>query len=148
MAEKHKVKIAAYVILERDGKILMARRFNTGYADGQYQMPSGHVEANEYPAEAAVREAKEEVGVDIDGNNLEFIHASYRLNQVDGAGDYVDFFFKSAKWSGDPYNAEPNKCDGLIWVPIDELPNNTVPVIKEVIQYIRNGVPLSQLGRL
>ena len=148
MEIKHKARLAAFAILERDGKILLARRFNTGYADGQYQMPSGHVELNEYPIEAAAREAKEEVGVDINIKDLEFVHTSYRINQKDEAGDYVDFFFKTTKWSGEPSNMEPEKCDELIWVPITELPPNTVPVIKEVISYILKGIPFSQIGRV
>lgn len=147
MAEKHKARLASFAILERDGNMLLARRFNTGYADGLYQMPSGHIEENEYPVEAAAREAKEEVGVDIDIADLAFVHASYRINQNDDAGDYVDFFFKTSKWSGDPFNAEPEKCDGLIWVPMNELPSNTVPVIKEVVARILNNEPFSEIGR-
>lgn len=145
--EKHKARLAAYVLLERDGQILMARRYNTGYADGQYQMPSGHIEKDEYPVEAAIREAKEEVGVDIAPEDLVCVHASYRINQLTQAGDYVDFFFKASRWSGEPRNAEPEKCDEIIWVPIDTLPENTVPVIKEVIWYIVKGLPFSQIGR-
>ncbi len=145
--EKHKARLASFVILERDGKILLTRRFNTGYADGQYQMPSGHVELNEYPIEAAIREAKEEVGVDIDMQDLEFVHASYRINQADASGDYVDFFFKTTKWTGEPVNAEPEKCDELMWVSLTELPANTVLAVREVIESIRKGIPFSQIGR-
>lgn len=148
MKIRHTTKIASFAILERDGQILLARRCNTGYADGLYQMPSGHVEADEYPVEAAAREAKEEVGVDIAVRDLEFVHASYRINKVDGAGDYVDFFFKTNKWSGEPTNQEPEKCDELAWFSIHKLPENTVPVIKEVIAYIRDGKPFSEVGRL
>lgn len=145
--EKHKARLAAFAIVERDGKILLARRFNTGYADGLYQMPSGHIEADEYPVEAAAREAKEEVGIDIDISDLEFVHASYRINHTDSAGDYIDFFFKATKWRGEPFNAEPEKCDEIIWVPITKLPVNTVPVIREVIEYIIKKIPFSQIGR-
>lgn len=133
--------------MERDGKILLARRFKTGYMDGFYQMPSGHIEANEYPSEAAIREAKEEVGVGIKHEDLEFVHASYRINTVDDVGDYVDFFFRTEKWEGEPTNTEPEKCDGLLWVPIDDLPENTVEVVKEAISYIRKNLPFSEIGR-
>jgi 8-oxo-dGTP diphosphatase len=148
MKIRHTAKLASFAILERDGKILLARRFNTGYADGQYQMPSGHVDKGEYPVEAAAREAKEEVGVDIAIEDLMFVHASYRINKVDDAGDYVDFFFKTAKWSGEVINAEPEKCDKLVWVSMSDLPENTVPVIKQVIEYIKKGIPFSEVGRL
>ena len=145
--DKHTARLASFVILERDGKILLTRRYNTSYADGHYQMPSGHVEANEYPTEAAVRETKEEVGVDIDIENLEFLHTSYRINTTDGAGDYVDFFFKATKWSGEPVNAEPEKCDELLWVAMNDLPENTVPVVRQVLEYIQKGIPFSEIGR-
>ncbi len=140
-------RLASFVILEREGKILLARRFNTGYMDGKYQMPSGHVEANEYPAEAAAREAKEEIGVDIALHDLEFVHSSYRINTVDDSGDYVDFFFRASKWSGELVNAEPEKCDELIWVPATDLPENTVDVIKQVMKYIERGIVFSEIGR-
>jgi mutator protein MutT len=147
MSDKHTARLASFVILERDGKILLSRRFNTGYADGLYQMPSGHVEAHEYPIEAAVREAKEEVGVDIDVADLTFVHTSFRITN-DDVGDYVDLFFKTSKWEGEPFNAEPDKCDELLWVPMTDLPENTVPVVREVIKRILAGEPFSEIGRV
>ena len=147
MAEKHKARLASFVIFERDGKILMARRANTGYSDGMYQMPSGHIEANEYPIEAAIREAKEETGVDLKLEDLELVHVSYRINTYDTAGDYVDFFFKTTKWKGELIIAEPDKCDELLWVVPDALPENTVGVVKEAMTHIRAGRPFSSIGR-
>ncbi len=144
---KHRARLAAYIILEQDGKVLLARRFNTGYADGMYQMPAGHVEANEYPSEAAVREAKEELGIDIAPEDLEFVHASYRINTVDDVGDYVDFFFRAKKWSGEPVNAEPEKCDEILWVPIDNVSGNTVEIFKEILEYLKKEALFSEIGR-
>ena len=147
MSEKHKARLASFVIFEHDGKILLARRFNTGYSDGFYQMPSGHVEEHEYPSEAAIREMKEEVGVDIEPKDLIPIHISHRIN-TNSAGDYVDFFFKTSKWSGEIRIAEPDKCDELIWVAMDDLPENTVPVIREVVAHILENQSYSEIGRL
>lgn len=147
MAEKHKAKLASFIILEREGMILLARRFNTGYADGMYQMPSGHVELDEYPSEAAIREAKEEVGVIIDPKDVEFVHSSFRINRDDSAGDYVDFFFRASAWKGEPFNAEPEKCDDVRWFPINGLPENVIPVVREIIGLILKNEPFSQVGR-
>lgn len=147
MRERHTANLASYLILERDGKILMMLRANTGYMDGMYQMPSGHIEQNEYPMETMIREAKEEVGIDLKPEDLEFIHTCYRINKGDATSDWINFYFKATKWKGEVVNAEPEKCDGLLWVPMDALPENTVDVVKQAVEHIRKGLPLSQIGR-
>ncbi len=84
--------------------------------------------------------------MDIDPEDLRFLHASYRVN-TDKAGDYVDFFFATNKWNGDIVNADPEKCDELIWVSLDQLPDNTVPAIKEAVAFILHNTPFSENGR-
>ncbi len=61
--ERNKAVTAVYLILKREGKILIARRCNTGYQDGNYQLPAGHVDAGELPTEAMIREGNEEIGI-------------------------------------------------------------------------------------
>lgn len=136
--------MASFAILERDGKILLGRRINTGYADGKYQMPAGHTEVGEYPKAAALREAMEEVGVEIAPEDAEFVHISHRLNEVDDVGDYVDFFFLVKKWKGEPNICEPDKCDDLVWAPWDDLPPDTIESIREILGYIRQGITYSE----
>ncbi|HEX4662734.1 MAG TPA: NUDIX domain-containing protein, partial [Candidatus Saccharimonadales bacterium] len=77
--DRFKVVPAVYIILERDNKILLLRRFNTGYEDGNYTMPSGHLDGGESATTAAVREAMEEAGVTIKSQDLELAHAMYYL---------------------------------------------------------------------
>ena len=55
--ERLKLKIAVYIILIKDGKILLGRRFNTGWQDGNYGLPSGHLEPEESMMEALLRES-------------------------------------------------------------------------------------------
>lgn len=145
MAEKHKVRVAAFVILEREGKILLARRFQTGYADGHYQMPSGHVEAGELPSDAAIREAKEEIGVTINPADLEWVHTVYRINETDRVSDYVDFFFRATTWEGEPSICEPEKCDDLLWSSVDALPDSTIQTIKHTLARIGQGIRFSEV---
>ncbi|MDZ8089199.1 MAG: NUDIX domain-containing protein [Nostoc sp. DedQUE12b] len=56
---------ASYLILIKDEKILLIRRFNTGYEDGKYSVVAGLGDGNETFVQAVVREAKEEVGIDL-----------------------------------------------------------------------------------
>ena len=39
--------VAVYLLLIRDGQILLLRRYNTGYEDGNYGVIAGHVERDE-----------------------------------------------------------------------------------------------------
>lgn len=145
MNQKHTAIPAAFVILEReDGKILFLRRHETGYMDGHLQMPSGHIEAHELPSAGALRETLEEVGVAIKPENLELAHISYRA-KVGEHVDRVDFFFRTKIWAGEPVNAEPNRCSELVWASLDALPEDVVPVIREVLGHIGRGALFSEI---
>ena len=58
----------------------------------------------------------------------------------------LDFFFEPAAWTGEPTNMEPGKCDDLRWFPLDALPDNTIPYIREAIRCYREGVGYSEWG--
>ncbi|GEM_PF-582176 len=143
--ERNKAVPAVYLILERsDGCVLFMRRCNTGYQDGKYSLPSGHIEDGELPKAAMIREAKEEIGIDIAEDDLEFAHASYRPKH-DETGNRVDLFFSTAKWSGEIINAEPDKCDELQWMDPDGLSWTTLPHVRRIIEDIWDGITYSEL---
>ncbi len=54
----------AIVVLDRDGRILMGRR-NSSYCGGMWCIPCGYVEYDEDVFDAAMREFKEETGLDV-----------------------------------------------------------------------------------
>jgi len=144
--ERNKAVPAVYLILERDdGCILLMRRCNTGYQDGNYNLPSGHVEDGELPKAAMVREAKEEIGIDVTEDDLEFVHASYRPKH-DETGNRVDLFFCTKIWSGQVINAEPDKCDDLKWMDPDDLPANMTPHVRRIIEDIWEGIMYSEIN--
>ena len=144
MKKRNKAVPAVYIILEKAGKILLARRCNTGYQDGNYNVPSGHVEEGEYPKAAIIREAKEEINIDLVEDDLEFVHASYRLPH-DETGNRVDLFFRASHWSGELMNAEPYKCDDLRWFDPYDLPENMTPHVAAIIGYIQKKIIYSEL---
>ncbi len=114
----------------KDNKILLLRRFNTGWMDGYYSLVAGHLDGNESVTEAMKREAKEEALIDID--ELDLIPATV-LHRKCPDVEYIDFFFVITKWQGEISIGEPEKCDLLDWYSIDDLPEKTLPYIKEAI---------------
>lgn len=56
--------IALAIILHpTEARVLLARRLQTAHLGGFWEFPGGKIEAGETPAEAAIREAREEVGL-------------------------------------------------------------------------------------
>ncbi len=133
---------ASYLLLEKDGKYLLGKR-KGGWMEGYYGIPSGHLEDGETPTEAAIRETKEEIGVDIDPKDLEMRHVLYR-NSTDRI--YVDFFFTCKKWTGEPKIMEPNKCSELTWFQKDTLPKNIQPYLPAVFNHIQTNKIYSEYG--
>jgi 8-oxo-dGTP diphosphatase len=55
---------SCYTLIREGDKALFVLRENTGYMDGKYSLPAGHVEAGESFIQAAIRETFEEVGLE------------------------------------------------------------------------------------
>lgn len=134
---------ASYLVLLDGGRILLARRFNTGYGDGNYSMIAGHLDGDETFMECIVREAKEEADVDVKPEDLEVVHVMHR--KVHG-NERIDVFIAAKEWSGRPKIMEPDKCDDMGWFRIDSLPKNTIPYVKQAIECIRNKKIYSENG--
>jgi ADP-ribose pyrophosphatase YjhB (NUDIX family) len=140
--QRFKLILSIYLILVKNGKVLLLRRQNTGYQDGKYGLPSGHADGEETARAATAREAKEEAGLDINPDDLKCVHFMHRIED----DERVDAFFTTEKWQGEPKNMEPEKCDDLGWFPLDDLPPNTIPYIKQVIEDSQKGIFYSESG--
>lgn len=143
--EKYRSLTAVYVMMQNPkGEILLLRRANTGYRDGYYDMPAGHLEADESLKQAAVREVKEEAGVVVSTEDLEFIELLHRRSE--GNRDYLDVFFRVKKWVGEPGIMESEKCDDLIWVSPSALPDMIVPHQRVVLEDLAKGQKFLEIG--
>jgi len=145
--ERNKVVPASYLVLRKDGKILLLRRFNTGYEDGNYSVVAGHVDAGETFTSTIVRESKEEAGIDVDPADLRVVHVMHRdSGESDGLNERVDVFLEANAWQGEIENKEPHKCDDLSWFDMTDLPENVIPCIRKAVECIRDGVFYSEYG--
>lgn len=131
MSERFRVVPAAYVVLlrHREGReeVLLQLRQGTGFMDGRWACgAAGHVEAGESVLQAAAREAREELGIEV--LDLEPLTSMHRTGATGRAVDErVDWFFGCRRWHGDPALQEPDKAGGLRWWPVDDLPPAVVP---------------------
>lgn len=134
--------VTVHLLFIRENQILLARRFNTGYRDGEYSLPAGHLDGDETIIAAGIREAKEEAGVMLESNDMTFSSVMHRIE----GDERVDFFVQVHKWGGEIVNAEPDKCDELRWVDVSALPNNTIPYVQRAISNHLNGITFDEFG--
>jgi 8-oxo-dGTP pyrophosphatase MutT (NUDIX family) len=144
---RFRVVPAAYVFLRRparDGgadEVLLQLRQGTGFMDGHWAAgAAGHVEAGESVIEAAVREAREELGVTLDAADLRPLTAMHR-GQPGGPAleQRIDVFFEVRRWAGEPHTEERTKSAGLHWYALDALPEPVVPHERRVLEALAAG---------
>lgn len=105
---------ATLVFVVRDGEILLIRKLR-GLGRGKINGPGGRLEGGESPLECAVREAREELGIE----PRRVAEAGELLFQfVDGYSIHVTVF-RAADLVGHPVATEEAVP---LWTPVEEIP--------------------------
>jgi len=145
--ERPRLIPTAYLVLVRENRILLSRRYNTGFMDGMYSFPAGHLGGDEETiSQAMIREAGEEIGIEIASADLELVHVMHRKQREPTDERRINLFFAAKKWEGEPRIMEPDKCDDLQWFELDNLPDNTIPYVRQAISCFRKNVKYSEYG--
>lgn len=114
------------IIVDNDNKILLQKRKGSKLWPGYYALPAGHIDEGENQYDALVREAKEELDIEINPKDIINSYVVLRRNffEIDGKKlePYIDYYFEILKYKGIPKIIELNKCEELIWSNIDALP--------------------------
>jgi len=85
--KRFKIIPSSYVILIKNNKILLSRRFNTGFRDGYYGLVAGHGERAESFSKSIIREAKEEANISlIPESNATYLARSAKNAKLDFYG--------------------------------------------------------------
>jgi len=126
------IPTGVHVVLERNGEVLMMRRAGTGFFDGLYSLPGGHVEPGESLRAAAVRELSEETGVRVRPDTLEMLGVVHRLSDT----NRIDFFLGAPVWQGEPLIRERDKCDAMGWFGRHALPDSTVDYVRAALSRV------------
>ncbi|MEO7000453.1 MAG: NUDIX domain-containing protein [Ktedonobacterales bacterium] len=120
---------AVHVFLVNGGHVLLLRRVNTGYEDGNYSVIAGHLDGGEEVIAAALREAREEAGITLAPEAMRVVGVMHRHSN----DERIDFFIEVSAWQGEISNAEPEKCSELTWYPLDALPANIIPYVRDAL---------------
>lgn len=142
MSKRFQLISAVHLVLTQNDRVLLLRRFQTGWMDGHYSMVAGHLDGQETMTQAMVREAKEEAGLIIDPKDLELVHMMHRASD----SERIDVFFRASTWQGEPVNQEPHKCDALRWFDMHQLPQPMVPYIRDALVAIMQNQHYSEHG--
>ena len=124
------VLVAACVLLDGDGRILIAKRPEGRSLAGLWEFPGGKVEPGESPEHALIRELAEELGIDIAAADLTpLTFASH---------DYPDFhllmpLFLCRRWRG---TVAPHEGQELLWVKPAELASYAMPPADEPLKAV------------
>lgn len=124
--------IAVHISVINDGKVLLGCRQNTGWYDGYYDSPGGHLEVGESVTKAITRELFEETSLRVDEINLKLFHITHYI----GTKPYLYLFFRTDQYSGTIKNNEPEFMRELAFYPIDILPSKTTPYARAAIENI------------
>lgn len=147
MGERFKNSSAVMLMLmrkaEKGEEILLQKRKNTGYCDGFYDFSAvGHVEADEPMKMAIIREAKEELNIDIDIDNIDFVTI---IHKFDNGRIYYNGYFKVIDWKGVPLINEQDKIEELKWININCV-KNIINDREQAIHNYKNNIKYSEFG--
>lgn len=140
--QRHKVTGDVHLALRRGNDVLFGQRQNTGFEDGAWHLPSGHLEADESVIDALIREAEEEIGIIIKPEDVHFAHIMHNSS----SGGRMAFFFTVRTWQGETENREPEKCAELQWFSADGLPERMIGYCREAMAHIAVNQPFSVYG--
>jgi len=130
------IKVGAGVIVVKDGKTLLAKRSSKkSLGQSQWGSAGGHVELGETPAQAAIRETQEELGIVVD--NLKFL--TCLDEQWKDGRQYVDIIFSADIVSGIPRSMEPDKIEEVGWFDLDDLPEPMFAPVRVALQALKNS---------
>lgn len=142
--DREKFLSSIYLIIKNnEGRILLQRRQGSKLWPGFLALPAGHLDVGEDAYEAAAREAKEELDIEISVNNISDTFVVNRRNKT--LEPYFDVYFVLNGYKGNIKINEPDKCSMLKWVNINDLPNDMIGFEKKALNNYLNGIKFSTI---
>lgn len=108
------VKVVYILLFDESGKqVLMVK--NKGSHGSYYTLPGGRVEKGETLQEAAIRETKEETGIDIEIEGIIFVNEAFIENVKQHS---IFITFKGKRIGGDLVLSRPDEIEEIVWMDV------------------------------
>lgn len=111
----HPVPAVRVLVFNEQGQLLLLKRTNTEYGDGQWCLPGGKIDYLGSPESAAINEVHEETGLHL--VNLEFLFYQNNLPSRPGLMHCINFYFKG---SGQGTVCLNDESSAFVWLPPEE----------------------------
>lgn len=139
--------MAVILVFRQGDQVALLHRQNTNWMNGHWGVVGGKVDVGESAIHAAMREAKEEVGVNVNLGTNDVSAVLYRTaNDRDDLSPWVDVIFEITAWEGELHNAEPDSHSEMKWFSRDELPENLTPFTKKYLSMLDDGIKYDETG--
>lgn len=123
-------RVGVGVFVFKEGKFLMGQRRGS-HGEGSWSIPGGHLEFGETPEETAVREVREETGLEI--ARVSFAAVTNDIFKEDNK-HYITLWMVSDWESGEPVITEPDKYIDQQWVDFNSLPQPLFLLWNQLLQ--------------
>lgn len=122
------------VIVIKDNKLLLGKRKGS-HGEGQFASPGGHLEYMESFIDCAVRETREECGIEL--QNVKFLFVA---NIKDYDPKHYCRIGLIAEWkNGEPQLLEPDSCESWGWYDLESLPSPLFSSVEQAIESYKTG---------
>lgn len=129
--KRFNLRCAVHLFLIKDNNVLVEKRFNREYCNGQYDVIASHILGGEDAISAIIRTAKTEVNIIVKPEDLKIIQV---MHQNSDGIEYINYFFIANKFYGEINNNEPEYCEKLEWVKFEYPVENMIEYINEAIK--------------
>ena len=143
MSERIKFNASVSFLIEKGKQFLLFYRTDKYFKDGWWVLPAGHIEVDETATQTVIREAKEELGIEVDPKDVSFAHVVHNLV---GENKRMDFYFIIKDFKGEIQNLEPTKCAKMEFFDKNSLPplEKIAPTTLQALKNIWNNVYYSE----
>lgn len=134
--------VGVTAVVFKDEKVLLGRRAD----NGAWQSVSGIVDPGEEPADAAVRECREEAGVTVRATRLALVQQLPRITYANGDQvDYLDLVFRCDWVAGEPHPADGELTE-VGWYGLGELTDVEQAHVRKIALALAEDDPAAFAG--